>query len=243
MDPWDDLRFFLAVHRAGSLTAAARTLGCSQPTVGRRIARLARRHGAALMSSQGGGYVLTAAGRRALARAQRIEREVDAIGREIGGLDERPQGSVRVSAPEGFGLTVLAPRLAEFRREYPAIDLVLSGESTVVDLSRREADIAVRFVRPQTHSLIVRRVASFAFAPHASAAYLAARPRDGAALLPTDDVVALHEDLAGWPEMAWLRRHLPDGRVRVRARTPLGVRAAVVAGAGVGLLAPYLVDA
>jgi DNA-binding transcriptional LysR family regulator len=240
MADWDDLRFFLAVRRAGSLTAAARALSCSQPTVGRRIAALARSYGAALLESRGGRYELTTAGRKVIARAERIEREMEGIAREIDRLDERPQGSVRISAPEGIGLFVLAPRLSAFRRAHPSIDLLLAGESPVVDLSRREADLALRFVRPRHHELVVRKLASVPFGLYASARYLAERPREGAAALSTEDVVALHEELSGSPESAWLRRHLPLARVRVRVRTPLAVRAAVLAGAGAGLLAPYL---
>jgi DNA-binding transcriptional LysR family regulator len=242
MTGWDDLRVFLAVHRAGSLTAAARRLGCSQPTVSRRVAALAGRHGAALLESRGGRWSLTPAGRRILLRVERMEREAEAVAREVDRLDERPQGAVRVSAPEGLGLTRIVPRLAEFRRSHPVIDLVLVGEAGVVDLTRREADLAVRFVRPRQHELVVRRVGSVAFAPYASAAYLAARPRPGDALRADDDVVAYHEEQAGWPESAWLRRHLPQGAARVRVRTPLAVRAAVAAGGGVGLLAPYLAE-
>src|SRR5215470_6591049 len=134
MPDWDDLRFFLAVYRSGSLTAAARVLGCSQPTVGRRIAALAGTYGAALLESRAGRYAATTVGRRVLARAERIEREIGGIAEDIDRVDERPQGSVRVSVPEGAGLLLVAPRLAEFRRAYPAIDLVLVGEHGIADL-------------------------------------------------------------------------------------------------------------
>jgi DNA-binding transcriptional LysR family regulator len=240
MAGWDDLRFFLAVHRAGSLTAAARVLGCSQPTVGRRVAALARRHGAALLEARGGRLVLTPAGKRVLVRAERMEREADAIARDVDRLDERPQGAVRVSAPEGLGLFVLAPRLPAFRRANPGIDLLLASEAPVVDLIRREADLAVRFVRPRQHELVVRRLARVPFEPYAARAYLAERPRAGDALLGDDDLVDYHEDLSGSPESAWLKRRAPEGLVRVRVRTPLAVREAIAAGAGVGMLAPYL---
>jgi len=240
MADWDDLRFFLAVHRAGSLTAAARALGCSQPTVGRRIAALARRHGAALLEARGGRWALTGVGRKVLVRAERMEREAAAIARDVDRLDERPQGAVRVSAPEGVGLFVIAPRLPAFERAHAGIELLLAGESPVVDLLRREADLAIRFVRPRQHELVVRRIARVPFQPYAAAGYLARRPRDGDALLPGDDLVDYHEDLAGAPESVWLRRHVPEGRVRVRVRTALAIRAGVAAGAGVGLLSPYV---
>jgi len=243
MPDWDDLRFFLAVYRSGSLTAAARVLGCSQPTVGRRIAALAETYGAALLESRAGRYVTTTVGRRVLARAERIEREIGGIADDIDRVDERPQGSVRVSVPEGAGLLLIAPRLGEFRRAYPDIDLVLVGEHSIADLGRREADLAIRAVRPRQHSLIARRLAVVPFSLYASERYLAERPRAGDAVLPTEDLVALHEDFTTSPDFAWLRRHVPDAHVRVRVRSPLGIRTAVLAGAGAGLLAPYLGDA
>jgi DNA-binding transcriptional LysR family regulator len=240
MAEWDDLRLFLAVARTGTLTAAARSLGLSQPTASRRVAALARRYGAALLEIRAGRPVLTAVGRRVLARTERMEREAISIAREVDRFDERPQGTVRVSAPEGVGLFLIAPRLQAFRKAHPAIDLLLVGEAAVVDLARREADLAVRFVRPRQHELVVRKVASVAFEPCASVDYLAAHPRGGDLLAPLEDLVALHEEFAGTPEAVWLRRHLPGGRVRVRVRTPLAVRAAVLAGAGVGLLSRHL---
>src|SRR6185369_1772368 len=115
MAEWDDLRILLAVQRAGSLTAAAAALGCSQPTVSRRVAALAKRYGTALLVGEGGRYVPSPAGRSV------IERAVHAIAREVDRLDERPHGSVRLSAPEGVGLAVIAPRLAAFRREHPGL--------------------------------------------------------------------------------------------------------------------------
>lgn len=242
MAEWDDLRLFLAVSRAGSLTAAAREVGSSQPTLGRHLAAMTRRYGAALMETRAGRLVLTPVGRRVVALAERMEREASAIAREVDRLDERPQGTVRISAPEGVGLFLVAPRLRSFHRAHPSIDLLLVGEAPLADLARREADLAVRFVRPRHHELVVRKVASVPFEPYASARYLSERPRAGNVLLPAEDVVALHEDLAGSPETAWLKRHLPQGRVRVRVRMPLAVRAAVQAGAGVGLLPPYLAD-
>jgi DNA-binding transcriptional LysR family regulator len=169
-----------------------------------------------------------------------MEREAAAIAREVDRLDERPQGAVRVSAPEGLGLYVMVPRLALFRRAHPDIDLLLVGEAGVVDLIRGEADLAVRFVRPRQHELVVRKVASVSFEPYASPSYLAECPRHGDVLLPTEGLVGYHEELSAWPEVAWLRRQVPQGKVQVRVRTPLAVRAAVVGGAGVGLLAPYL---
>lgn len=235
---WDDLRFLLAVCRAGTLTGAARALGCSQPTVSRRMAALAARHGGALFETLAGRYVPTAAGRSLAERAARIEEQIHALGAEVDHLGARPAEAVRLTAPEGFGLAVIAPRLDAFRREHPDIDLLLVAESQVVDLSRREADLALRFVRPAQHELVVRRVGTIPFGLYASARYL--RDRPAAAAGAPEDLIGLHETMDESPESRWLRAQHPGARIRVRVRTTLAVQAAILAGAGAGVLPDYL---
>ena len=243
MTSWDDLRVFLAVARAGSASAAAQALGVSQPTVSRRMAALVRELGVELFRKGARGLEPTAEGLRLRADAERVERDVLAALRALQGRDARPTGTVRLTAPEGLGITVIAPRLEAFRREHPGIDLVLAAESAVANLSRREADLALRFVRPRQRELVMRRLASVPFALYASARYLRAHPREPAAgLAAADDLVAPHESQAGSPEAAWLRANAPHLRVRVRVHTTLALRSALLAGAGVGLLPDYLGD-
>jgi len=241
MISWDDLRIFLAVARAGSASGAAPGLGLSQPTVSRRLAALARALGSELLRVGARGYQLTPAGRALVAHAERMEREALSARRDLDRLDERPRGSVRLSAPEGLGLAVLAPRLDAFARQHPDIDLVLAAESAIANLSRREADLALRFQRPRQRELVMRRLASIPFALFASPPYLRAHPRDpGVGILPDDDLVALHESLEASPEGTWLQAQAPRQRVRVRVHASLALREAVLAGAGVGLLPVYL---
>lgn len=241
MAGWDDLRFFLSVVRTGSLSAAALELGCSQPTVSRRMAALSRRLGAALLRREGTRYSLTAAGARVAAHAESMDHELVALSREVDRLDERPQGSVRLTVPEGIGVRIIAPRLEAFRRQHPGIDLLLVAESTVANLSRREADLALRFVRPRHRELVVRRVARVPFALYATATYLRDRPRTaGALVVPDDDVVALHESFAESPESLWIRANASRARVRVRVRNTMALQAALMSGAGIGLLPDYL---
>lgn len=238
MTGWDDLRYFLAVSRGGTLTAAARALGCSQPTVSRRMSALAQRHGAALFETLGGRYVPTEAGRALAARAARIEQDILALASEIDHLGTRTDGRVRVTAPEGFGLAVIAPRLGAFRREHPGLDLLLVVEAQLADLSRREADVALRFVRPTQRNLVIRRAGSYAYGLYASERYLAEHPR--AAAGAPEDLVTLHDSMDASPEAAWLRERFPRASIRVRARSTLAVRAAVLAAAGAGMLPDYL---
>jgi len=242
---WDHLRLFLAVVRAGTLSGAARALQVSQPTVSRRLAALTEHYGTALLRREGGGrYLPTPAGLGILPRVERIDREMLEISRAVDRLDARPQGAVRLTVPDGLGVTLLVPWLEAFRREQPGIDLLLVAETELADLSRREADLALRFVRPSQRELVQRRVASVPFHLYGSRRYLAARPRpaQGPVIGPGDDLVALHESMAGSPEAAWLRRHGAAGRVRVRVRSSLSLRTALLAGAGLGVLPLYLAD-
>ena len=243
MTSWDDLRVFLAVARAGSASAAAQAIGISQPTVSRRVAALARGLGAELLRPSVRGQQLTAAGARLRRHAENMEREALAALRAVDRLDVRPLGAVRLTAPEGLGLTVIAPRLEAFRREHPGIDLLLVAESAVVNLSRREADLALRLVRPRQRELVMRHLAAVPYAAYASAQYLRDHPREpGAVIAPGDELVALHESLEGSPEAVWLRTHASRHHVRVRVHTQLALRSALLAGAGVGLLPDYLGD-
>lgn len=242
---WEHLRVFLAVARTGSLSRAAVTLKVSQPTVSRRLAALTEHYGTALLRRESGGrYAPTPAGASILGRAERIDREMLEVSRTVDRLDARPQGTVRLTVPDGLGLTLLVPALAAFRRAQPGIDLLLVAETEIANLSRREADLALRFVRPSQRELVQRRVASVPFHLYGARRYLAERPRpaDGPAILAGDDLVALHESMAGSPEAAWLRRHGAAGRVGVRVRSSLALKTALLAGGGLGVLPCYLGD-
>jgi DNA-binding transcriptional LysR family regulator len=236
MESWDDLRLLLAVHRAGTLSAAAPLLGVDQSTVSRRLGALARVLGAPPLERREGRYVPTPAGMAALQRAERVEREFEGLRQQLDGLDQRPGGAVRLTVPDGLGTSLVVPRLWEFQREHPGVDLVVAAEPAVVNLVQREADVAVRLVRPTQHQLLVRRLARIAFAPYASESYLSRRPRSGGVL--SDEDLVLHE--TSGPELDWLLSHAPRGRVRVRVRSALSMQAAVIGGAGVGMLISHL---
>lgn len=241
MTDWDDLRLLLAVSRAGTLQAAAEALGTSQPTLSRRMATLSKRLGATLLQRQGSKLALTAAGLRAVAHVERMDHEAQELAHAVSGLDRRPQGSVRLTVPEGLGVRVFAPRLMDFLRRHPGLDLVLFAESAVANLSRSEADLALRLVRPEQRELVVRTVARTPFSLYATPQYLRDHPRPRGALLgPEDELVALHEQQTGPLESEWLRANSNGARLRVRVRSPLAMQEAVLASAGIGLLPRYL---
>jgi molybdate transport repressor ModE-like protein len=141
---WDYLRYFLAVATTGSLLQAARKLGVNHSTVFRRINRLEEIIGVRLFDRLSEGYRLTQAGEQLLSHTERIGSEVDLLQLELSGQDIKPSGVVRVTAPENLAYQYLPTYLTSFAQAYPDIMLEIVVGSERLDLTRREADIAVR---------------------------------------------------------------------------------------------------
>lgn len=160
---WDDLKVLLALSRKGSARGAAQELGVSNSTITRRLDDLEHKLRAHLFDRTPDGYRLTAAGEQVLPTAEHVEELVLAAERKISGGDQELEGNIRVTLPPGGPLGFLVKRLATFAQQYPGIDLELSSSLDALDLSRREADIAVRVmpakVSPPEY-LIGRRLAA-----------------------------------------------------------------------------------
>ncbi len=169
---WDLHRSFLGVLRFGSLSAAARALGLTQPTLGRHIDALEEALGVRLFARSRHGLVPSAAALRLRPHAEAMEAAAAAFGRDAAG-EEAPDGAVRLTASVMVGAEVLPPILAAFRALQPgiAIELVLSNRNQ--DLVRRDADIAVRMMRPSQKTLIARRIGTVGGGLYAHRRYLA----------------------------------------------------------------------
>ena len=161
---WDDLRFFLELCRAGSRARAARRLRVDETTVARRLERLERELGAPLVERAPGRIVLTDAGEAVRASAERMEEPALAVERRS--ADPQLSGPVRIAAPELLGQHFVLRALLAVRARHPRIALELVTGLQRLDVRRREADIAVRTVRPTESSLVVRRVAKLAVATY-----------------------------------------------------------------------------
>ncbi|WP_295484563.1 LysR family transcriptional regulator [uncultured Pseudomonas sp.] len=170
---WDDIRIFLAVHRAGTLTGAAHQLGIDQTTVSRRLAGLERTLGSRLFLRSNSGLTLTVTGRDVLLKAQDMERMAVSFERRGEGADARAEGEVRVTTTDALAVDFLVPAIERLRASHPDIRVILTTTTRLLDLARREADIAVRTVRPEQPDLIVRRLASWDVGLYATRGYLA----------------------------------------------------------------------
>lgn len=172
---WEHFRTFLAVLHEGSLSAAARLLGLTQPTAGRHIAALEAALGTTLFSRSRHGLLPTPAALELRPHAEAMQAAAEALVRTASGEAAAPHGTVRITASETVGAEVLPPLLAGFHARYPgiAIELVLTDRTE--NLTRREADIAVRMVRPVQAALVARRIGRVAIGLYAHRDYLAAR--------------------------------------------------------------------
>lgn len=176
MTDWDDLRVFLAVARAESLSAAGRVLRLDPATVGRRVARLEEAMAARLFARSAQGYALTEEGQRLLAHAIRAEQAVAAAGEEVRGDPGRLSGQVRIGAPDGVANFLLPQVTARICDHNPGLEVQIIALPRVFNLSKREADMAITVSRPAAGRLSVQRLADYHLHLAASRDYLARHP-------------------------------------------------------------------
>jgi len=244
MDDWNEPRLVLAVARAGSLTQAAKALGIDHSTVFRRLNALEERLGVRLFERLAGGvYRPTPAGERMTAAAERMEDEALALDRDLAGRDHRLTGRLRVTSSETLAYRLLTAQLAAFRQAHPGITVELVIENRVLSLARREADIALRPVRPKEGNLWGRKLADVAWAVYGARPLL---DENGPLLSPAD--LALHP-LIGWDEgvtgigaAAWLERVAPTEAIVYRTTSLVNQLVAAKSGLGLAALPCYLAD-
>ncbi|MEM8796141.1 MAG: LysR family transcriptional regulator [Pseudomonadota bacterium] len=169
---WNDLQIFLAVERGKTAREAAARLKVSHSTVLRRLDAFEQRVGAKLFDRTPDGFLLTEAGSRIIARAQQVEAEMLELERLVDGHDVRLKGPIRLTVPPPIAQFLLLPMLMEFRRQYPLIDIELVTTYAYSDLSRRDADLAIRFSEKPEEHLVGRRLPPFRDAVYASPDYV-----------------------------------------------------------------------
>ena len=171
---WDDMRIFLAVARAESISGAGRGLRMDAATVGRRIGRLETGLQAALFAKSPQGYALTDAGQRLLVHAERAEQAMLLAGEEVSGQAHQLRGQVRIGAPDGSANFLLPQVCARIAAEHPGLELQIVAMARVFNLSKREADMAVTLSQPDTGRLHVQKITDYHLHLAASEDYLAA---------------------------------------------------------------------
>jgi len=230
---WDDLRILLAVHRRGSLGAAASALGVHISTVGRRLAALEAALGQHLFDRTPDGTRPTAAAEELVPHAELMERAALGLNRARESLQTEPEGVVRVTAPPGLVDHFIAPALPDLARHYPRLRLELLSSIGYADLTRREADLALRALRPRSGDLQAVRLGTVGFTLLASPP----RVRQQGPLQRPDDLpwVTYEADLEHLPEVAWVLGQVSPERIVLRSNSISAQIQAVRAGLGVKL--------
>ena len=240
---WDDLKYFLAVARSGSLADAARKLKTSAATVGRRIVALETQLRVRLFDRNPSGYTLTENGETIRLRAEAVEQAVLHVEREAIGRDIRPAGRVRLATANEIAANLLAPGLAEYRRCYPDIILEVVGDLEVANLARREADIALRTVRPEDGDLVVHDVGCWKNALYAARTYADAHNlKPGLSRISNLDVITWTEEYGHLRHARWFADHASDANVVFEANSRRLHYSACKAGIGLAILPCVIAD-
>src|SRR5215470_7994000 len=225
---WDDFRFVKAIAGSRSLAGAAEALGVNHSTVFRRLGQIEKRLGSRLFERSRAGYALTPCGEEMVRLAERMDEDILSFERQVTGHDLRPSGELRLTTNDTLLVHLLSEILAAFRRAYPEItlDVVISNQS--LNLSKRDADVALRATDRPVETLVGRRLASLAWAMYGLAS-LKGSKFDPELATRNHDWIGFGDNLAAIKPAKWLKQHVEPQRIVYKVNTVLGLAEAVSA--------------
>lgn len=237
---WNDLRYVLIIARSQGVAGAASQLGVHQSTVFRRLNDLEKDLGVRLFDRLPTGYAATAAGEDICQFAKRMEEDIAALDRRISGQDLRPSGVLRVTTTDTLLFKLLSPCLAAFCTTYPEIELEVLVSNQFFNMTKRDADVAIRPSRNPLETLVGRRVSSVATAIYGSPAYLSASA-------DLDDLskhswIGPDESLSHLASARWLKHSFPRTRIQYRSNTLVGMLEAAKQNLGLVALQCFSAD-
>jgi len=230
MNNWDDLRFFLALARSGSISAAARELEVNHSTVSRRIQALEEKHGVQLFQRQAGGYQMLDAADAILAQAEAMETQSLEISRVLFGKDTRLEGPINITMPHDIFEHCLADELSEFTHQHPGVELNVMVGQGLRNLASREADIAIRLTAEPPDYLVGREVAGLQHGLY-HANHYDVNSKVGVICWGSERTL---------PQ--WAQEHFPNAHIALRVDDLSSMYAAVKAGFGVARMPCYMPD-
>ncbi|KRB49769.1 LysR family transcriptional regulator [Rhizobium sp. Root708] len=238
---WDDVRIFLAVARTGQILAASKRLALNHATLSRRLTSLEEALKTRLFVRRTNGCELTTEGEVFLASAERMETEMLAAQANLGRTDTAIAGTVRVGAPDGFGVSFLAPRMGRLIERHPELKIQLVPVPRSFSLSQREADIAITLERPEQGRLVSSKLTDYTLGLYASRDYLkrheAPVDADG---LKTHPRIGYVEDLVFTASLNFSSAVMRSWDASFEISTAIGQTEAVRSGAGIGILHDYI---
>ena len=206
---WSDVRIFLAIARSGTLGAAAKAVGQTQPTMGRRLRALETALGYVLFQRTSDGFVLTDEGAMVLGYAERMEEEALGFTRVLAGREQELSGLLRVSSSDWFGIHVLTPVFARFGQRHPRVVVELITAVRLYSLARREADLAFRITPFDEPDVIQRKLMHIDYALYGHIDLVAPDAGDGAG----HRLISMDSAFGALPDVVWVKRMLPNAQV------------------------------
>lgn len=232
---WSDLYFFNAVARHGSLARAAQSLGVTHSTVFRRINHLEEDLSVRLFDRLPEGYRLTALGEELVAYSERMSSTVDDMKRMLFNRNDELKGTIQLTAPHNFAYHYLPPLIAQFHADYPDITVSLMASNEDYNLSRREADLAIRATSAPPDHLVGQKLFSLRWAAYASPEYVS-RQQQEIASLEGQQVIGANQPLQHLAVFKWAEAHLQKRQIVARCNDLMAMSALAVAGCGIALL-------
>ena len=236
---WDNLRYVLRVASCGSIARAARELEVNRSTVLRRINAFQEDLNCRIFERGDAGYVLTPEAEKMIAAAREVEATLFDMQRQIEGRELKLEGELRVTTTDSFMLAMLAPHLAGFCKKHPHIEVNILITNSLLDLHRRDADIAIRPISQPDSSLVGHRLQEVRFAAFASSDYL---DEAGEQPLFEHHWIGLVDSLRGSPIGRWIESKLDPDKVCLRCDSFVALRTSAEAGIGVAILPRFLGD-
>jgi DNA-binding transcriptional LysR family regulator len=235
---WSDLKVFLAIARAGTLGGAARLIGQTQPTMGRRLRALEQAVGHALFQRTSEGFILTNEGAAVLRHAERVEEETLAFERQLAGQRLELNGVLRVSSSDWFGVHMLTPVCHDFSRAHPNVTVELLTDARLLNLSRREADLVFRIQPFNEPDIMQRKLMHIDYGLYGPADQRNPLKDKGAGC----SLITLDSAFEDFPDVQWLHRRLPNAQVVFRSNSRDAQAMMCARGAGLAVLPRPLGD-
>ena len=229
---WSDVRIFLAVARKGTLGAAARSLGLSHPTMGRRLQAMEQSTGQVLFQRTTEGFVLTEEGTAILPLAEQMEDSALAMERRLAGQARKLEGTLKISSADWFGAYVLPPILEEYARTYPHVEIEVLTGTRLFNLAQREADIAFRIVPFDAPDIVQRRLRHMSYGVYIAEQLPDPEIGDGS----SSRLIVMDTSTGAFPDIAWLQERFPRARVALKSNNRNVQARMCAAGLGIAVL-------
>jgi DNA-binding transcriptional LysR family regulator len=237
---WENLRFFLELARARTLSDTARRLRVNHSTVARRIARLERDLSITLFDRGPRGYDVTTQAVRLIEHAERMEAEIDTLHRRLSGEQVDLEGVVRITTVDSFATYLLTPELPRFHARYPAIQIELVSSNQELNLGRREADMALRLGRPRDSGLVARKLAEVPYFLYGAKSLARTIETNKLAELVDRPFIGYDNSLFNVAQEDWLDQTIKERRTVFRTNTLEPLLTAARAGLGLAMLPAFV---